>query len=36
MYKKLEEITPNTLIVGVDITKEIHRSRFIDYRGSKH
>jgi transposase len=32
---KLEEITMNTLIVGVDIAKEVHYARFVDYRGSE-
>lgn len=31
--QKLEAITPNTLIVGVDIAKEIQWARFVDYRG---
>lgn len=31
--KKLEAITPSTLIVGVDIAKETQWARFIDYRG---
>jgi len=30
---KIEEITINTLIVGVDIAKETHYARFVDYRG---
>jgi transposase len=30
---KLEAITPSTLIVGVDIAKELQWARFIDYRG---
>ena len=30
---KIEEITVNTLIVGVDIAKEVHYARFVDYRG---
>jgi len=32
-FSKLEAITPNTLIVGVDIVKNIHWARFTDYRG---
>ena len=32
---KLAEITFNTLIVGVDIAKEVHYARFVDYRGSE-
>jgi len=31
--QKLEEITAGTLIVGTDIAKEEHWSRFVDYRG---
>lgn len=31
--RKLEAITPSTLIVGVDIAKDIQWARFIDYRG---
>lgn len=31
--RKLEAITPDTLIVGVDIAKELQWARFIDYRG---
>jgi transposase len=31
--QKLEAITPSTLIVGVDIAKEIQWTRFVDYRG---
>ena len=30
---KLESITPNTLIVGVDIAKHVQWARFTDYRG---
>jgi transposase len=30
---KIEEITPQTLIVGVDIAKTVHWARFVDYRG---
>jgi len=32
-FSKLEAITPNTLIVGVDIAKNEHWARFNDYRG---
>jgi transposase len=32
-YSKLEAITPDTLIVGVDIAKNTHWARFTDYRG---
>ena len=31
--QKLEAITPSTLIVGVDIAKEVQWARFVDYRG---
>jgi len=31
--KRLEEITPETLIVGVDIAKTEQWARFVDYRG---
>ena len=31
--QRLEEITAGTLIVGVDIAKEVHWARFVDYRG---
>jgi len=30
---KIEEITLNTVVVGVDIAKEVHYARFVDYRG---
>ena len=33
--QRLEEITPNTLVVGVDIAKSVHWARFVDYRGSE-
>jgi len=32
-FAKLEAITPETLIVGVDIAKELQWARFTDYRG---
>lgn len=32
-FSKLAAITPNTLIVGVDIAKNVHWARFTDYRG---
>ncbi len=32
-FSKLEAITPNTVIVGVDIAKNVHWARFTDYRG---
>ena len=31
--QRLEEITATTLIMGVDIAKEVHWARFVDYRG---
>jgi len=31
--KKLEQITPKTLIVGMDMAKENHYARITDYRG---
>lgn len=31
--QKLEAITPSTLIVGIDIAKELQWARFVDYRG---
>ena len=31
--QKLEAITSSTLIVGVDIAKELQWARFVDYRG---
>jgi hypothetical protein len=34
--QKLEGITPNTLILGVDIAEETQWARFIDYRGFKY
>ena len=33
--EKIEEITVKTLIVGVDIAKEVHYARFVDYRGAE-
>lgn len=32
-FSKLEAITPDTLIIGVDIAKNVHWARFTDYRG---
>jgi len=32
-FSKLAAITPKTLIIGVDIAKNIHWARFTDYRG---
>ena len=34
--QRIEEITIGTLIVGVDIAKEVHWARFVDYRGVEH
>jgi len=34
--QRIEEITAGTLIVGVDIAKEVHWARFVDYRGVEH
>jgi len=31
--RKLEEITTRTLVVGIDVAREIHWIRFVDYRG---
>ena len=31
--QRLEEITAETLIVGVDVAKSVHWARFVDYRG---
>lgn len=31
--QRLEEITPTTLIVGVDVAKSLQWARFVDYRG---
>jgi transposase len=31
--QRLEEITAETLIVGVDVAKAVHWARFVDYRG---
>jgi len=32
-FSKLEVITPDTLIIGIDIAKNTHWARFTDYRG---
>ena len=32
-FSKLAAITPNTVIIGVDIAKNLHWARFTDYRG---
>jgi len=34
--ERIEEITIGTLIVGVDVAKEVHWARFVDYRGAEH
>jgi len=34
--QRIEEITIGTLIVGVDVAKEVHWARFVDYRGVEH
>ena len=34
--QRIEEITVGTLIVGVDVAKETHWARFVDYRGVEH
>jgi len=34
--QRIEEITIGTLIVGVDVAKETHWARFVDYRGVEH
>jgi transposase len=31
--QRLEEVTANTLIVGVDVAKSLQWARFVDYRG---
>jgi transposase len=31
--QRIDEITAGTLIVGVDVAKELHWARFVDYRG---
>lgn len=31
--QRLEGITENTLIVGVDVAKAVQWARFVDYRG---
>lgn len=33
--QRIEEITVGTLVVGVDVAKEVHWARFVDYRGSE-
>ena len=34
--QRLEEITVGTLIVGVDVAKDVHWARFVDYRGVEY
>ena len=34
--QRLEEITVGTLIVGVDVAKDTHWARFVDYRGVEY
>jgi len=34
--QRIEEITIGTLIIGVDVAKEVHWARFVDYRGVEH
>jgi len=34
--QRIEEITIGTLIVGVDVAKEVHWARFVDYRGVEY
>ncbi len=33
--QRIEEITSKTLVVGVDIAKDLHWARFVDYRGKE-
>ena len=33
LQKRIERITPNTIIVGIDVAKEIHWARITDHRG---
>ena len=33
--QRLEAITVNTLVVGVDIAKSLQWARFVDYRGAE-
>lgn len=33
--QRLEEITTETLIVGIDVAKSVHWARFVDYRGAE-
>ena len=33
LHKRIERITPQTIIVGIDIAKEIHWARITDHRG---
>ena len=34
--QRIEEVTPDTLIVGIDVAKETQWARFVDYRGVEH
>ena len=36
LKQKLESITPDTLVVGIDIAKKDHWARFVDFRGMEH
>ena len=36
LKQKLLAITPDTLVVGVDIAKNYQRARFVDFRGIEH
>ena len=33
LNQRLEEITPKTLVVGIDVAKSLQWARFVDYRG---
>ena len=33
LQEKLQRITPTTIIVGIDVAKEVHYARITDYRG---
>jgi len=34
LQKRIERITPRTIIVGIDVAKEVHYAQITDYRGS--
>lgn len=36
LKQKLESITPDTLVVGIDIAKRYQWARFVDFRGIEH